>query len=88
MPSMTAPENVTIPAHGGHDPEEMNSKRAEWGQDMINAIMDCTGTDREDALSDGLSDLMHWAHREGFDFAKELERAAEHFAEETSNECR
>lgn len=88
MTAMTAPATVVIPAHGGHDPEEMNDRRAEWGEDMIHAIEACTGTDRHDALSDGLSDLMHWAHREGFDFAKELERATEHFAEETSNECR
>lgn len=74
---------VSIPTHGGFDPDNQNDDRADWGGEMIEAIMNATGTDREDALSDGLADLMHWANREGFDFAIELQRACTQFEAET-----
>jgi len=74
---------ITIPTHGGNDPDDMNDKRAQWGLNAINGIMRDTGTDREDALSDLLADLMHAAHHHGEDFAEELRRACFHFQDET-----
>ena len=38
--------------------------------------------DRQSALCDLLCDLMHYARREGFDFANELALAAIHYAHE------
>lgn len=75
---------ITIPPHGGHDPEGMNARRSGWGGDMIDNLQQNTGADEVDALADGLCDLMHWAHDAGFDFDKELRRACYHFEVETS----
>ncbi len=77
---------VYIPRHGGFDPDRMNMQRAQWGGNAIESICDDTGTDREDALSDLLADLMHWAKASQQSFRKELARACRQFAEETSEE--
>lgn len=66
------------------DPEGMNDDRAEWALEALARFMQITGTDREDAVSDLLCDLMHLADREGGEtFARSLERAQLHYDEET-----
>lgn len=75
---------VMIPKHGGFDPDRMNGQRIGWGGNAIVSIMRDTGTEIGDALSDLLSDLMHWSHANGQDFATELRRATFHFEQETS----
>lgn len=74
---------ITIPPHGGKDPDGMNDRRAAWGENAIGSIMADTGTDQEDALADLLGDLMHYAHQNGEDFAAALRRACYHFEAET-----
>lgn len=65
------------------DPDGMNGKRSGWAGQAIAAFMHATGTDREDALSDLLADLMHWSDRSGLPFAAELDRARNHYGAET-----
>lgn len=72
-----------IPKHGGKDPDGMNDQRVTWGGEMIATIQEHTGTDLQDALADGLADLMHWSHANGYDFEAELRRACFHFEAET-----
>jgi hypothetical protein len=64
------------------DPEGMNDKRAAWGERAIVAFETATRTDRDDALSDLLADLMHWCDRNGFNFDDELFRARNHYESE------
>lgn len=68
------------------DPEGMNDSRAEWAEEALQTFMTRTGTDREDALGDLLSDLMHWADRNGTDFKAALRTADAHYHEETLGE--
>lgn len=70
------------------DPEGMNDNRAEWADGAIEAFQAATGTDREDALSDLLCDLMHLCDRDVFlgDFDTQLERARGHYEAETAGE--
>lgn len=72
-------EPVKLPA----DPDGMNDKRSDWAHGAIAHFEKTTGTDREDALSDLLGDLMHWADRNQTDFETELARARGHYADET-----
>lgn len=81
-----AQTSITIPTHGGQDPDGQNEDRADWAEDMIQSIMNSTGTERETALRDGLADLMHWAHREGYNFGDELRVACNQFRDETRDE--
>jgi hypothetical protein len=67
------------------DIDSKNEDRAEWAKVSIQAFMDCTGVDREDALGDLLCDLMHLSDREPFDFEAALDRARGHYAAETGN---
>ncbi|KPN62991.1 hypothetical protein SAMN04488527_15719 [Aliiroseovarius crassostreae] len=83
MPEMITAQTITVPTHGGHDPDGENTNRANWAEGMIQEIITCTGTDRDNALRDGLAGLMHWAHREGFDFGNELRVACNFFRDET-----
>jgi hypothetical protein len=65
------------------DPEGMNDDRAEWAGEAIETFMARTGTDFEDSLGDLLADLMHWCDRQSFDFNLALDRARDHYLEET-----
>ena len=65
------------------DPEGMNDKRSAWAAGAVAAFMDATGTDEADAVCDLVADLMHWCDRHGYDFARELARANDHYAAET-----
>ena len=66
------------------DPEEMNDERSTWAESIILTFMDLTRTDRGDALSDLLCDLMHWCDRNGQDFEAELRRGRMHYRDETA----
>ena len=66
------------------DPEEMNDNRAAWAATAILSFQQETGTDDENALTDLLCDLMHWADRNGEDFENELCRARMHYEAETA----
>ena len=68
------------------DPEGTTDSRASWAEAAIIAFQRETGTDREDALADLLGDLHHWADRNGQDFDAQLDRAQQHYAEETQAE--
>jgi hypothetical protein len=65
------------------DPEEMNDLRAHWAGSALRDFRENTGTDLEDAVSDLLTDLMHWCDRHGQDFEHELRRACLHYEAET-----
>jgi hypothetical protein len=66
------------------DPDGINFDRASWADKAISAFRDATGTDTEDALSDLLANLMHWADRAGYDFNEALDRARRHYEAETA----
>lgn len=68
------------------DPEGMNDKRSAWAGLAIATFQQATGTDDEDALGDLLTDLMHWADRNNYDFDAALLRAQNHYADETSGD--
>jgi hypothetical protein len=68
------------------DPDGQNNDRAKWAEAAIKEFERETGTDREDGLADLLCDLMHWADRNGFDFAAEMNQAAYHYDAETKGE--
>ena len=68
------------------DPEDQNTDRADWANVAIIAFRDHTNSDREDLLSDLLSDLMHWADRNNCDFRSELDRAFRNYDAETTGE--
>jgi hypothetical protein len=65
------------------DPDGKNDDRASWAGKAIKAFQAETGTDDEDALSDLLADLMHWADRNNYDFEAAVERARGHYEAET-----
>ena len=65
------------------DPDGMNSSRANWAGAALAVFVARTGVDREDSLGDLLTDLMHWADRNNFDFEAALARAECHYAAET-----
>jgi hypothetical protein len=75
----TTPSTKTLP----HDPDGMNDERSIWAEAAIEAFEDATGCDREDALSDLLTDLMHWCDRNSVDFADALNNARGMYVEET-----
>lgn len=73
------------------DPERHNDNRAAWAATALNAFADVTmmntaGEDGETILGDLLADLMHWCDRNGVDFNDMLERARDHYEEETRPE--
>lgn len=68
------------------DADGMNFDRASWADKAISAFRAATGTDREDALSDLLADLMHWADRAGYGFDEALDRARSHYEAETARD--
>jgi hypothetical protein len=76
---MTTPPSALPP-----DPDDSNDDRASWAGRALHLFTEITGTDLEDALSDLLCDLMHWADRKDECFRSSLERARCNYAEETS----
>lgn len=81
--STTTPSTVTqLPP----DPDGQNDNRATWADQAVRAFRYTTGTDREDALSDLLCDLMHLCDRDAKlgDFESQLRRARGHYAAETA----
>ena len=68
------------------DPDAQNDERAKWAAQAIEAFELATCVDREDALSDLLADLMHWADRNGLDFSAEIARGRMHYEAETEAE--
>jgi hypothetical protein len=68
------------------DPEGRNDDRASWAGHAITAFREATGTDVEDALPDLLTDLIHWADRQDYDFEAALRRARAHYDAETGGE--
>lgn len=67
------------------DPDGQNNDRAVWAESAVIAFEATTGVDSEDALSDLLADLMHWAYRNDRDFAEELAGAYSNYEAETSH---
>jgi len=65
------------------DPDEKNEDRASWAEHALAAFMDATGSDKEDAVSDLLCDIMHWCDRNDQNFTAELNRAESHYEAET-----
>lgn len=61
-----------------------NSWRADTAQKVLNAFIQETDVDKEDAPGDLLASLTHWCDREGCDFDLALDRARAHHAEESS----
>ncbi len=68
------------------DPDGKNDDRAIWAGHAITAFREATGTDMEDALTDLLTDLMHWADRQDYDFEAALLRGRGHYDAETGGE--
>ena len=66
------------------DPEGRNEDRSQTALDALRTLVTSTGADTEDALSDLLCNLMHFADRYDFDFESELGRAEMHYRAETS----
>lgn len=84
--SASSPDlDVTIPEHGGHDPDGMNIDRTQWGAAMISPLLNLDSKTAGDALRDGLAHLQEWAGQHGFNFADNLRRASFHFDAETHN---
>ena len=82
---MTGTTNLTqLPP----DPDGQNDDRAGWADLALLAFQAATGTDREDALSDLLCDLMHLCDRDIFlgSFETQVERARGHYEAETGGE--
>jgi hypothetical protein len=73
--------SVSIPTHGGGDPEGFNAHRVQRGIDILAAYEDQGG------LCDALADLLHAAHDQGLDFADALRLACTHFRDETAPEA-
>lgn len=66
------------------DPEGKNDDRAEWAGVAIQAFRNRVRTDSNDALSDLLRYLMHWADRNEFNFDAQLRRARRSYRVDTS----
>ena len=65
------------------DPDNMNGQRAYWANNALTCFRADTGSDKEDCLSDLLTDLMHCADRSNRDFETELTRARANYEAET-----
>lgn len=75
---------VVIPEAGPHDPDDRNAIRDEQAYRTLLYYQQQSGTEKEYALCDLLTNLLHYAHRNGDDFARELRRACDHFVAETT----
>lgn len=78
--------SIPTPVHGGHDPDDMQSRREGWGAELAAHVASLTGTDPDDAVADAISYLLHHAHATGQGPATQLHRAVRAFNEETSEE--
>jgi len=68
------------------DPDGKNNGRAHWAGAALAAFMGATRAHYEDALSDLLTGLMHWADRYDFDMDAALERARGQYEAETGGD--
>ena len=72
------------------DPDNFNVERTASADALVQQFMTDEPnhgvTDREDALADILTNLMHWCDRCEFDFNTELERARRNYTSETTPE--
>lgn len=68
------------------DPDNMNLTRSTWAEAAVVTFMGCTRTDREDAIADLLTDLMHLCDRGDTSFENELARAKANYEIEIGNE--
>ncbi len=66
------------------DPQRRNARRARRAAAAIAAYQRQTGAGTTDAVSDLLTDLMHWCDQFGQAFPEELHRARSHYAVETA----
>ena len=66
------------------DPEGCNDRRSVRANTALEAYIEATGTDHDDALTDLIADLLHWCDRNQFDFDACLEQARRHYAGETA----
>jgi hypothetical protein len=66
------------------DPKLLNVRRARWAAAAIEAYQRQTSADTRDAVSDLLTDLMHWCDQFGQAFPEELHRTRGHYAVETA----
>ena len=64
----------------------MNDNRVKWAAAAVRQFQSETGTEFDNALSDLLADLHHWADRNALDFDHELSRARMHYEAETMPE--
>ena len=72
--------NIQLPP----DPEGMNDSRAACAGQAIHHFILTTGTDKEGALADLLTDILHWCDRQPVSFDRELARARDHYEAETT----
>lgn len=75
---------MSLPA----DPEELNDARAMWAEVALRAFTDETGLDIEadgwdTAICDLIADLRHLADRHDVTWCAVLDRADNHYSEET-----
>jgi hypothetical protein len=68
------------------DPDGKNDHRAAWAGAALATFMQVTGSEKEDALGDVLTDLMHYSDRHNYDFDAALDRARWHYEAETGRE--
>lgn len=59
-----------------------NAQRAEWGAIALQAFMDATRVDEDEALGDLLCSLMHYCREEDIQFLAHLNQGALHFQAE------
>lgn len=67
------------------DPERMNADRAEWASKALGAFREVAGCQQGDDVADLVADLIHYCDRNGYAFEEELDRARQHYADETHN---
>lgn len=68
------------------DPDGMNEQRALSASLAIAEFQNDTRTDDEDALSDLLCNLRHYADLHGLDWDHEMSRAMVHYEAETTSD--
>jgi hypothetical protein len=85
-PAALAPQQIgtDMPGKLPPDPDGMNEKRTVWAEQAIATFRDATGTDREDAVTDLLADLMHWCDRNDTEFDRALRLGRMHYETETA----
>lgn len=67
-----------------NDPDGMNEQRTAWAQETLVYFSGLTGCDwQSEALGDLLTNLHHWAARNGVDLAKKFEGARRNYETET-----